>query len=422
MNQNQLDDFLLCCLRAHPCKTAANAAPTDDDWQSLLQQAARHGIAPLLYHRLKTCHSELSIPPHITQQLRQAYLDNSARNLMLSAHLAHVLKLLRDASIPVIALKGAQLAEQFYALPALRYMGDLDVLLKSDDLPRVDALLLGMGCTPTEQHRIEAQDNNEFAYIMPDRAVTLEVHWKILSALFPFAIDTEGLWARAQPARLAGVEAAVLCPEDLLLHLCLHAGCTHGFEPGLKLFCDIAEIIQHAGGVNWAQVQQRAAAWGIEKCVYLTLKLTEELLAVTLPTGLLNDLKPDDFDERFVTIAKEQIFSRRDGTRQPLSMWPAVASFWGATRLRDKIQLFIRGFFLPRAAMARLYPVPADSPRLYLYYVVRLRDLVRVYGHDVWRWLTRDQAMQAVAQEGAELTTLKTWLARPASAHGVNTP
>jgi len=60
--------------------------------------------------------------------------------------------------------------------------------------------------------------------------------------------------------------------------------------------------------------------------------------------------------------------------------------------------------------MARLYPPPADSIRIYFYYVVRLRDLLRLYGRDVWRWLRRDEQMQAFAKEGKDLTTLKNWL------------
>jgi hypothetical protein len=413
MNQTQIDTLLLYCLRASPDKTGdGRFMPLSEaDWDDLLQQSDRHKITPLFYHRLRTFHPDIPIPPDVIGKLRQAYLDNAARNERLYHNLSKVLKILRRDSIPVIALKGAHLAELVYGNRALRFMSDLDLLVRKDDLMKVDALLLEMGCTPTEQNRIVGKDNNEFVYLMPKRDVSLEIHWSILSSVFPFAIDTDGQWARSKPAIIAGVDASVLCPEDLLLHLCLHAGCTHGFEPGLKLFCDISEILQHNGGsLDWGLVQRRTREWGIGKCVYLTLKLTSELLGVALPEGLMESLKPSDFDERFVDLAKDQIFSRRSRTGQPLSMWPAVARFWGANRLRDKVSLFLKGFFLPREAMARLYPIPADSVRIYFYYVVRFRDLLRVYGRDVWRWLRRDKEMQAFAKEGKDLTTLKDWL------------
>jgi hypothetical protein len=413
MDQTQIDELLLHCLRASPDKTSDGRVEplSEADWDDLLQQSARHGITPLFYHHLKTFHPDIPIPPNVTGRLRQAYLDNAARNLRLYDNLSKVLKILRRDRIPVIVLKGAHLAEFVYGNRALRFMGDLDLLVQKDDLMRVDALLLEMGCTPTVHNRIVGKDNHEFVYVMPKRDVSLEIHWSILSPMFPFTIDTDGQWERSRPVLIAGVDAAVLCPEDLLLHLCLHAGCTHGFEPGLKLFCDISEILQHSGGgMDWGLVQRCTREWGIGKCVYLTLKLTREFLGVALPEGLMKALKPGDFDERFVALARNQIFSRRPRSGPPLSMWPAVARFWGSARLRDKVSLFFKGFFLPREAMARIYPPPADSIRIYFYYVVRLRDLLRVYGCDVWRWLRRDEEMQAFAKEGKDLTTLKDWL------------
>ena len=413
MDQTQIDELLLQFLHASPDKTGDGRVEplSEADWDDLLQQSARHGITPLFYHRLRTFHPDIPIPPNIMGRLRQAYLENAARNLRLYHNLCKVLNILHRDSIPVITLKGAHLAELVYGNRALRFMGDLDLLVQKDDLMRVDALLLEMGCTPTVLKRIMGKDNNEFVYVMPKRDVIVEIHWSILPSMLPFTIDTDGQWERSRPVLIAGVDAAVLCPEDLLLHLCLHAGCTHGFEPGLKLFCDISEILQHNGGdMDWGLVQRCTREWGIGKCVYLTLKLSRELLGVALPEGLMEALKPSDFDEQFVALARDQIFSRRLRTGFALSMAPAVARFWGSARLWDKVFLFLKGFFLPREAMARLYPPPADSIRIYFYYVVRLRDLLRVYGRDVLRWLRRDEEMQAFAREGKDLTTLKDWL------------
>ena len=416
MDQTQIDEWLLYCLRASPNKTGDGKIepPSEADWEDLLQQSARHGITPLFYHRLRTFHPDIPIPTYVMGRLRQAYIENAARNLILYNYLFKVLKILRRDSIPVIVLKGAHLADLVYVNRALRLVGDLDLLVEKNDLMRVDALLLEMGCTPINHKRIVCKDNNAFAYVMPKRDVPLDIHWSILSSMFPFTIDTDGQWEMSRPVLIAGVDAAVLCPEDLLLHLCLHAGCNHGFVPGLKLFCDISEVLQHDGGcMDWGIVQRRTHEWGIGKCVYLTLKLTRELLGVALPEKLMEALKPNDFDERFVALARDQIFSQRFRYVHPspfLSMSPIAARFWGSARLRDKVFLFLKRFFLPREDMALWYPPPADSIRIYFYYIVRLRDLLRVYGRDVWRWLRRGEEIQVFAKEGKDLTTLKDWL------------
>jgi len=60
-------------------------------------------------------------------------------------------------------------------------------------------------------------------------------------------------------------------PEDLLLHLCLHAVARMVFEPGLNSFVTLARSLQHNGGdMDWGLVQRCTREWGIGKCVYLT--------------------------------------------------------------------------------------------------------------------------------------------------------
>ncbi len=409
-----IDDLLLNVLnvrQAHGTQTHLEPL-REEQGEELVIQATRHGIAPYLYHQLRTFHPDTVIPAVVADKLRQAHLGNSARTMMLFNNLHRVLKLFQDHHIPVIALKGAHLAELIYPHRALRYMGDLDLLVKQEDLLRADALLLDMGCTTTDHSRSVGDDNNEFVYAMPKRDVSLEIHWMILPPQFPFTIDTNGLWERSKPALIDGVNVRILCPEDLLLHLCVHAGCTHGFEPGLKLFCDISELLRHhRQEINWTLVRQRSQEWGVNNCVYLTLKLSVDLFGVNIPEDVMTALKPDNFDNRFTSLATDQIFSRRPRTGPPLSLWPAVAKFWGTTRLRDKISLFVKGFFISKTAMSRLYPAPAESFRINFYYFVRLKDLFRVYGRDVWRWLRRDSTMKALAKEGKDLTALKDWLA-----------
>ena len=73
--------------------------------------------------------------------------------------------------------------------------------------------------------------------------IHLEIHWHIDRSSHPFTIDLDGMWERALPAIIAEVEALVLSPEDLLLHLCLHT-CKHKLTGGLRPFCDIAETIR----------------------------------------------------------------------------------------------------------------------------------------------------------------------------------
>ena len=419
MDQPRIDELLLYCLRVVPDEMAGGRleALSGSDWDAFIEAASQYGVAPLIYHRLRTSHPEVHVPADVMGRLQQAYLANGARNMGIYHRLGKVLALLRRDNIPVIVLKGAHLAELVYGNRALRSMGDVDLLVHTQDLMRVEAILFGISYTPTDFKRTIEKDNRHFGYMLSKRELYLEVHWTLLPSEYPFDIDINGQWARSRPAVIAGSEVAVLCPEDLLLYLCLHASCLHRFETGLtglRQLCDICQTLQHyQGGINFGVVQSRSRQWGMGKCVYLTLRLAKELLGAILPDGLLEALKPNDFEEHFIALAREQVFSTSMEEKQILSLSHSVARFWGSKRLPDKTAVFLKILkvvFPPRECIARKYPLPSNSIRIYFYYAVHLRDLFRQHGRYVWRLLRGDKKMQALAQQENHFATLMDWL------------
>jgi len=200
-----------------------------------------------------------------------------------------------------------------------------------------------------------------------------------------------------------------LSPEDLILHLCLHGSLHHKFRFGLKPFCDIAETIRHYWDeMDWEQVQLRAHQWGVSKCVYLTLYLARELLKAAVPDEVLEALKPDGFNLQVAAWAREQIFA--DESDSP-SLSPNLAQFWGPRRLQDKAILLLKSVFPSPEVMAKMYPAPPDSPRIYLYYPVRLKDLLLRHGRATWQMLRRDEEMMALVERENRKTALSDWLA-----------
>ena len=102
---------------------------TDEEWIALIEMATWHGVAPLLYQRLKAPPLAGCVPDGVRERLRGLYLNTAACNMRLYEELRPLLLALRAAGIPVIVLKGAYLAEQVYRNIALRPMGDIDLLV-----------------------------------------------------------------------------------------------------------------------------------------------------------------------------------------------------------------------------------------------------------------------------------------------------
>jgi hypothetical protein len=413
MDQQTAGELLLYCLGmgADETRAARLGQLSTSDWDDVIQQSARHGVTPLLYHRFTTNSTSAHIPTGVMQRLREIYLYSAKENIRLYHELAKVLKTLQNDGIPVIALKGAHLAEVVYGNIALRPMGDVDLLVRKADLSRVEEKLLEMGYSPTSRFWIEAvcAVHHHLPPFTKPGAASIEIHWSIAPPTYPFEVDVDELWQRVRSATTDGVEVLVLSPEDVLLHLCLHTSYQHRFMVGLRAFCDIAETIRrYRDEMDWEQVRLRARQWGVGKCVYLTLHLARELLGAAVPDAALNALEPNDLDPGLVPWAKEQIFTNK-GNALPLT--PNLVRIWEARRFQDKVATFLK-FALPSPqAMATMYPASPFSKRIYLYYPVRLKDLLLRYGRTTWRLLRHDEEMIALAEQEARGNALVDWLA-----------
>src|SRR5207237_1984930 len=110
-------------------------------------------------------------------------------------------------------------------------------------------------------------------------------------------------------------------------------------------------------------------------------------------------LRPKGFDPRVIAWAAAQVFADRGWT--PSS---PLAQLYGPMRLRERVALLLQSACPSPKAMARLYPAPHDSKRIYPYYPVRWWDLMRKYGRPARRLLRRDDAMTALAQRGDQDT------------------
>jgi hypothetical protein len=384
------------------------------DWEDLLHTSARHGVAPLLYHRLSTSHTGAPIPPDVFRVLRNNYLQSAARNMKLYHELGKVMKRLRQDDIQVIALKGAHLAEVVYGNIALRPMGDVDLLVREEDLGRVEEILLGMGYSPAECNRQISIDNCHFAYKLAGMGLSVEAHWAFMPSDCRFGIDMDEVWGRSRPCALAGVEVSTLSPEDQLLFLCLHTS-KHLFDGmGLRPLYDISIVIRHYGEeMDWKQVRFRCEQWGIEKCVYATLTLAGEIFGITLPKDLMIAVQPADLDERFMALAGERIFACGHRTSDGLLLSSNVAHLFGSHRGRSKAALFLRRVFPSPEEMSRWYPAPPDSIGIYFYYPARVRDLLLKYGRQAWRLARGEEGMRSLAMQEEEIAPLREWLMSP---------
>lgn len=405
--------LLLYCLGIRGNGARGDAPrPSVSDWAEVLRQAGDNGITPLLYHRLTTVAPPPPMPPDALEHLRGIAVQSAAESLRVTIELREVLEAFRRRSIAVIVLKGAHLGQLVYESFALRTMCDLDLLVKRDDLARAAAILGDLGLVP-QYYDVEPVDYAHHHHLRPmarPGGVRVELHWTIAKPRSPFDIDLPGLWERARPARIAGVEALVLSPEDLILHLCLHVAFAHQFRAGLRAFWDVHEVARHHGdALDWEVVVRRAQQWGVGRYVYLTLRLVQELLAAEIPATAIAALQPPGFTPEVVGWARTCVFTPEHDS----SVSPSMARLWTSRRLGAKVTVLWHTLYPSRSTMTRIYRVPAGSRRVYLYYLVRWADLLFRYGRHAWGLWRGDHRTKHELRAVSERSALGEWLGVP---------
>ena len=78
----------------------------------------------------------------------------------------------------------------------------------------------------------------------------------------------------------------------------------------MRSVCDIAELIfENKPALDWSLFLSRTKEWGAVRCVFTSLQITERLLGLELPAGVLKELQPDDYNSEKENWIVNQIFS-----------------------------------------------------------------------------------------------------------------
>jgi Uncharacterised nucleotidyltransferase len=310
------DELLLCCARTNAVPDVVarlrELAATRVDWEYLFLLARRHAVLPLLYLQLERHASDL-VPHENLQQLKKHYLENAARNTVLTAELCRLIALFARSGIEAIPYKGPVLGLFAYDNPALRRFVDLDVIVRKSDVLKAREILLAQGYTPTkslsltqQQLLLRTQHNMQFS--RDNHRLIVELHWEVAPHLFASSVNAETLWRELVTIDINGTEVKTLSADDLLFSLCVH-GSRHLWER-LSWICDLAELISRRS-FNWITLLERAANADNERMFLLGLFLAERLLDAPLPVEVKQRC---DSDERLKLLAANVVEHLFNGT------------------------------------------------------------------------------------------------------------
>lgn len=355
----------------HQNQDHARELPESISWKSLLDLAERHGTLPLVHRFLASRAQE--VPAETLLLVKQRQQVNLHKSLFLARELIRILDCLARLGIEAMPYKGVTLAEQMYGDLSLRPAGDIDLLIRPEDLSRIRQAVRELGYTPHQslsaaEERAYMQSGYECAFDSEAGPNLLEVQWAIQPHFYAVDYDMPGMFRRGMTITLAGQTVKTPSPEDQVLILSIHAA-KHVWGRLIWL-CDMAHILQ-LPALNWRWIEDEANALGVARILRITLLLTNRFLGTPLPAFLQAGVAGDGLAVRLADKVAAQIAGGNSCDVESLAYFRLMMQL--RERGADQVRFLQRLALTPGPGEWQAVRLPA--PLFPLYRLVRLSRL-----------------------------------------------
>lgn len=182
--------------------------------------------------------------------------------LVLERLLLVAVEALKRAGIDPRVLKGPALAYTAYENPSLRHFGDIDLLVRSQDIERTVEALTSAGIRRSRPE-LNAGFDRRFAKgvtMYDENALSIDLHRTIASGWFGLRMNLDDLFASPVTFSVGGVRMQTLDRETSFLACCYNAVLGE-LGPRPRVSLDIAHL---ARGLNLDRARELAQRWGGE--------------------------------------------------------------------------------------------------------------------------------------------------------------
>jgi len=221
-------------------------------------------------------------------------LTVSMRNVCMMHTLERIAERSNKAGVPFLVLKGAALNLVLYERPDDRPMGDLDLLIKPEDLDRTLELLAALGCVrgePLVREDFFPRFYYETEFKLGDiRPVRIDLHVRPFRPLrYAQRVPTRALWEQAQPVQIGRATVLVPSAAEMLIHLAVHSA-VHG--NGRRLWLeDIKRWVDaRRDDIDWDRFAATVEAWGLTLPTVEGIRETESRLGRVCPSQVMRRL------------------------------------------------------------------------------------------------------------------------------------
>ncbi len=358
----------------------------DLDWNFFLSTIARHQVEATVLSRLVGFPLPERARFSLLARAREAVAAAMRSRHVITSELDRIGDAFRETNIGFVLMKGISLDAS-----GLRDTGDLDLLVRDDDLLDAVSVLRTLGyayvgaerdpfLNPRERTRLELQLpwNNQYEMYHPEHRLLVELHTNLFQRRRAYRENLDPLLDRIDRFREAGrydeaIGARVFSAEHLLLLMCLHNALKRAPYRRAFILRTLIDIESLAGKIeDWNGFADAAVRFGVAPFVFFSLTMARDLLSAPVPPAALGELR------RNCSRAQRLLMKLHLGCLVTLNRFSMlhcklyetlIPVVFGRSRW-DRIGglLLVPILFPPKWRMAMFFRIHRDSPLIWLTY------------------------------------------------------
>lgn len=364
--------YVLADLEPKARKDAARRFVEELGDEKAFSLAQANGVSSVVAHALIDVYGAEDVPAHWLR----VHEENFSRISAYLTELDRVAERLAGDGITIVLLENGLLAKAVYPCPGCFKFGDLDLLIRKDQLVAAHGIIISEGyktvCgNPLVAHgitegRIEYKGTLQSGYSM-----RLNVQWSLVARRwFDASREPDCNTLMERSVLISGSQVRMLCAEDNLYQLAIH-NASHGYvrNPGLGLHLDIDRFVRRTS-FDWNKFIELVKRYKVKTLVFFSLAIPKILFNTPIPDEVIERLKPPQWKVRIIVkwLKKVSLFNpdEKKFGRFGYIIFTAL--------LYDDLRGFWHSIFPDRSWMIERYGVGKDRS-LFGLHLRRLIDL-----------------------------------------------
>jgi hypothetical protein len=263
------------------------------DWERFKNLINYHDLATFAYENFKDNHSLL--PEDINSFLRYKSYACIINTEYLWKNFLEILNVVVSKGIDLVPIKGIALVKDIYRNKGLRFMDDVDILVKKQDVTAVEEIISALGYRKElkglrEEYWRKNNLNISYKKNVAYGSVLVELHWS-LDIKRDNTDVLPNVWNRLREIIIDGHQIKLLSAEDTFFSLALHQ------RRFCKTLC-LKNVIdfgllykKYNDSFDWDYVLREAYRYNMRSAVFYLLSLADIFLDVNIPDYIWRGLK-----------------------------------------------------------------------------------------------------------------------------------